>query len=61
MDWFAALFRVSGGRVVEFMNYMLASMQKAFSNRETPIGKALAHYFGNNHSSHLAVATLHAM
>ena len=43
-DGFAALSRASGGRVVEFTNYMLASMQKAFSNRETPIGKAPAHY-----------------
>ena len=61
MDRFAALFRASGGRVVDFTNYMLASMQKAFSNRETPIGKAPTHYYWYNHSSHLAVATLHAM
>ena len=45
MDKFAALFRASGSRVVEFMNYMLASVQKAFSNRETPFGKAPAHYY----------------
>ena len=45
MDWFAVLFRASGGRVVEFTNYMLASMQKAFSNRETRIGKGPAHYY----------------
>ena len=24
VDWFAALFRASGGRVVDFTNYMLA-------------------------------------
>ena len=59
MDWFAALFRASGGRVIDFTNYMLASMQKAFINREIPIGMAPTHYYW--HSSHLAVATLHAM
>ena len=62
MDWFAALFRASGGRVVDFTNYMLVSMQKTFSNRETPIGRAPTHYYiGYNHSRHLAVDTLHAM
>ena len=33
-----------GGRVVDFTNYVFASMQKAFSNRETPIGKVPTHY-----------------
>ena len=40
----AALFRASGGRVVDFTNYVFASIQKAFSNRETPIGKVPTHY-----------------
>ena len=43
-DGFAALFRASVARVVDFTNYMLASMQ-AFSNMETPIEKAPAHYY----------------
>ena len=50
----------SGGGVVEFAKYMLASMQKAFSNRETPIGMAPT-TIGYNHFSHLVVATLRAM
>ena len=33
------LFRASGGRVVDFTNYVFASIKKTFSNRETPIGK----------------------
>ena len=31
--------------VAIFTNYMLISMQKAFSNKETPIGKAPTHYY----------------
>ena len=44
---------MSGSRVVDFTNYVFASMQK---DRETPIGKAIT-----NHCSPLAVAILHAI
>ena len=40
----AARFRASGCSVVDFTNYTPASMQKAFSNGEAPIGKDPAHY-----------------
>ena len=40
----AARFRANGCSVVDFTNYTLASMQKAFSNREAPIGDDAAHY-----------------
>ena len=61
MNGSAARFRASGCSVVDFTNDTLASMQKAFSNREAPIGNDAAHYCSYNHSGCLAVAALHAM
>ena len=44
MNGSAARFRANGCSVVDFTNYTLASMQKAFSNSEAPIGDDAAHY-----------------
>ena len=45
MNSSAADFHVRGSSVVDFTNYTLASMQKAFNNREALIGEDLAHYY----------------
>ena len=52
----AALFRASGSRVVDITNYVFASIQKTFNNRETPIGKAPTHYYCCIHSSRCYIA-----
>ena len=45
MNGSAARFHASGCSVVDFTNYTLASMQKAFSNREAPIGNDAVYYY----------------
>ena len=37
-------FHVNGCSIVDFMSYTLANIQKAFSNREAPVGEDPAHY-----------------
>ena len=54
MNGSAARLHASGCSVVDLTNNTLASMQKAFNNREAPIGEVTNSY---NHSGHLAVTT----